>query len=139
MVLQTSVGWMRRHWIALSVGVGVVALHAGAYAFFADRNPYTQTVFPPSPLLHYLGIQGPGTGGTRAMYSLLHGDIVTSIVMNPLVVVAYVAVAIALVGVAIGRRGVRGERISRTLYWVAGALVIGTTVWSMVIRNLIPG
>lgn len=139
MVLHKAVNWMRRHWIALSAGAGVIALHAGAYAFFADRNPYTQMVFPPSPLLYYFGIQGPGTGGTRAMYSLLHGDIITSIAMNPLVVIGYLAVAIALVGVAIGRRGVRGERISRRLYWVAAALVIGTTVWNMVIRNLIPG
>ncbi|MEO6943024.1 MAG: DUF2752 domain-containing protein [Terrimesophilobacter sp.] len=135
MMVRAAVDWTRRHVISLSVGAGAVALHAGAYAFFAGRNPYTQTIFPQCPILHYFGIQCPGCGGTRAMYSLLHGDIITSITMNPLVVAGYLAVAISLVGVVIGRRG--GDRLSRGLYWFAAAIAIGATLWSAVIRNLI--
>lgn len=139
MVLHTAVDWTKRHAIALSVGAGVVALHAGAYVFFAGRDPYTQTIFPPCPLLHYLGIQCPGCGGTRAMYSLLHGDIATSIALNPIVVAGYLAVAISLIGVLVGRRGGTAEKVSRGMYWAAAAIAIGATVWSTVIRNLIPG
>lgn len=141
MIMRGAVDWTRRHVISLSVGAGVVALHAGAYAFFAGRNPYTQTIFPQCPLLHYFGIQCPGCGGTRAMYSLLHGDIAGSIAMNPLVVAGYLAVAISLAGIVIGKRwgGKRGgDRLSRALYWFAAAIAIGATLWSAVIRNLIP-
>ncbi|MBB5632883.1 hypothetical protein BKA04_001106 [Cryobacterium mesophilum] len=135
MRLHGAVDWTRRHVVSLSVGAGVVALHAGAYAFFAGRDPYSQTIFPACPLLHYFGIQCPGCGGTRAMYSLLHGDIATSIAMNPLVVAGYLSVAIALVGILIGKRG--AERTSRWLYWAAAAIAIGATLWSAVIRNLL--
>jgi Protein of unknown function (DUF2752) len=128
--------WTRRHVVSLSVGSGFVALHAGAYAFFAGRDPYSQTIFPPCPLLHYFGIECPGCGGTRAMYSLLHGDILTSIALNPLVVAGYLAVGISLIGMAIGRRG--SERLSRGLYWFAASVAIGATLWSAVIRNLLP-
>lgn len=138
MVLSPAIDWTRRHRIALSVGAGVVALHAGAYAFFAGRDPYSQTIFPQCPLLHYFGIQCPGCGGTRAMYSLLHGDILTSLQMNPVVVIGYLAVAVALVGVLVGRRGTTGEKVSRAMYWGAAAMAIGAALWSTVIRNLIP-
>lgn len=137
MVLQTAMDWTRRHRIAVSVSAGVIALHGGAYAFFAGRDPYTQTIFPQCPILHYFGIQCPGCGGTRAMYSLLHGDILTSIQMNPLVVAGYLAIVVSLLGVVVGRRGDAGEKISRVMYWSAAALTIGAALWSIVIRNLI--
>jgi hypothetical protein len=135
MFLHDASVWARRHAVGLGAGAGVLALHAGAYAFFAGRDPYTQTIFPPCPLLHFTGWQCPGCGGTRAMYSLLHGDLATSIAMNPLVVAGYLSVAIALVGVVVGRRG--GDRTSRALYWVAAGIAIAATVWSGLIRNLL--
>lgn len=135
-VFGTAIDWTKRHRLSLSLGASFVALHAGAYAFFAGRDPYSQTIFPACPLLHYLGIECPGCGGTRAMFSLLHGDVVTSIAMNPIVVAGYLAVGISLVAIAIGRRG--GEKTSRAMYWIAGAVAIGATLWSAVIRNLIP-
>ena len=137
MLLRTAVDWTGRHRLSVSLGASFIALHAGAYAFFAGRDPYAETIFPPCIILHLFGVQCPGCGGTRAMYSLLHGDVVTSIAMNPIVVAGYLAVAISLVGIAFGRRG--GERIARGLYWLAAATAIGATVWSTVIRNLIPG
>lgn len=135
-ILSPAFEWMKRHRLSLSLGAAFVALHVGAYAFFAGRDPYGQTIFPPCPLLHYLGIQCPGCGGTRAMFSLLHGDVVTSIAMNPIVVAGYLAVGISLAGMAIGQRG--GDRASRAMYWVAAAIALGATLWSTVIRNLIP-
>ena len=136
MTVSGATDWARRHVVSLSTGSGFVALHAGAYAFFAGRNPYSQTIFPECPLLHYLGIECPGCGGTRAMYSLLHGDVATSIAMNPIVIAGYLALAIALVGIVMGRRG--AERVSRWLYWAAAGIAISATLWSTVIRNLLP-
>lgn len=136
MELRGATGWMRRHPLGLSLGAGAVVVHAGAWAFFAARNPYAETVFPPCPLLHLTGWQCPGCGGTRAMYSLLHGDILGSIAMNPLVVAGYLAVAISLVGVVLGRRG--RARTAQLLYWAAAGVAVGATVYSALIRNLLP-
>lgn len=132
---STVTDWARRHGVALGVGAGVVALHAGAYAFFAGRNPYAETIFPPCILLHLTGWQCPGCGGTRAMYSLLHGDLASSFAANPLVIAGYLAVAVSLVGVLLGRRG--GGRLPQGLYWLAAAIAIGAVVWSAVLRNLL--
>lgn len=136
-VVRTAVDWTKRHRVTVSLSASFIALHAGAYTFFAGRDPYGETIFPPCLVLHYLGIQCPGCGGTRAMYSLLHGDVATSIAMNPLVIAGYLALAIALTGIVFGQRG--GERISRAMYWLAASVAIGATVWSTVIRNFIPG
>lgn len=127
-------GWMRRHPVGLSLGAGAVALHAGAVALFAARNPYAETIFPPCPLLHLTGWQCPGCGGTRSLYSLLHGDVLGSLAMNPLVIASYLAVAAALVGVVLGRR--EHARMAQALYWLAAASAVGATVYSGLLRNL---
>lgn len=137
MMLNTAIDWSRQHRLSLSLGAGFIALHAAAYGFFAGRNPYSETIFPPCILLHFTGIQCPGCGGTRAMFSLLHGDVATSLAMNPLVIAGYVAVAISLVGVLLERRG--GQKVSKRLFWIAGSVAIGAALWSTVIRNLFPG
>ena len=136
MVLGTAVDWAREHRLGMSLGASFIALHVAAYAFFAGRNPYTETIFPPCALLHFTGIQCPGCGGTRAMFSLLHGDIATSIAMNPIVVAGYLAVAIALIGGVVAKRGL--VKASHSMYWAAAGIAIGATLWSTVIRNLIP-
>ncbi len=135
MQVRDAVGWMRRHPVGLSVGTGVVAIHLGAFAFLSARNPYTETLFPPCPLLHLTGWQCPGCGGTRSLYSLLHGDILGSLAMNPVVIASYLAVAAALVGVRLGGRG--RPRMAQVLYWVAAASALGATVYSGLVRNLI--
>lgn len=127
--------WVRRHPLGVSLGSGAAVLHAGAVAFFSFRNPYAETIFPPCPLLHLTGWQCPGCGGTRSLYSLLHGDILGSIAMNPLVVGGYVAVALSLGGVILDRRGL--SRPAQGAYWTAAATLIGATVYSGLLRNLI--
>ncbi len=128
-------GWVRRHPVGLSTVSGLVVLHAGALAFFSVRNPYAETIFPPCPILHLTGWQCPGCGGTRAMYSFLFGDILSSLAMNPLVVAGYLGVAAAFAGVVAGRRG-RG-RMAQWLYWLAGATTLGATLYSGLIRNIL--
>ncbi len=136
MMMRTAVDWTRQHRLSVGLGAGFIAAHAAAYGFFAGRSPYTETIFPPCILLHFTGLQCPGCGGTRAMFSLLHGDVATSLAMNPLVIAGYVAVAISLVGIFLDRRGM--QRYSKSLYWIAGSVAIGAALWSTVIRNLIP-
>ncbi|MEO7348962.1 MAG: DUF2752 domain-containing protein [Terrimesophilobacter sp.] len=136
MMLRGAIDWTRQHLLSVSLGTGFVAAHGAAYAFFAGRNPYSETIFPPCILLHFTGLQCPGCGGTRAMFSLLHGDVATSLAMNPLVIAGYVAVAVSLFGIFLDQRG--RQQYARALYWVAGSVAIGAALWSTVIRNLIP-
>lgn len=125
----------RRTIVATALAGGVVAAgHAGAYAFFANRNPYTETIFPPCVLLHLTGLQCPGCGGTRALYSLLHGDVLGSLQMNPLVIAGYLAVILGVTGVLIERRR---ARLARGLYTAAAAIAGTAVAWSLVIRNLL--
>ncbi len=128
-------GWVRRHPVGVSAACGVIVLHAGALAFFAARNPYAETIFPPCPILHLTGWQCLGCGGTRAMYSLLHGDILRSLAMNPLVVAGYLGVAVAVAGVVAGRRGY--GRVAQWFYWLAAAVTLGATLYSALIRNVV--
>lgn len=117
-----------------AVAVGVVAAHAGAYAFFAGRNPYTETIFPPCVLLHLTGLQCPGCGGTRALYSLLHGDVLGSLQLNPLVIAGYLAVMLGVSGVFLERSR---PRLARWLYAGAATVALAAALWSTVIRNLL--
>lgn len=132
---RAAKGWIRRHALALSLGAGAVVSHAAAIGFFAQHDPYGETIFPPCILLSTVGIQCPGCGGTRAMYSLLQGDVAASLAMNPLVIAGYLALVIALIGVVVGRHG--ASKLAQNLYWLASAVAIGATLWSAVIRNII--
>ncbi len=135
-IQNRAINWARQHRIGVGLSAGFLALYAAAYGFFAARDPYSETIFPPCIVLHLFGFQCPGCGGTRAMYSLLHGDVAASLVMNPVVVAGYVTVAISLVGVLLQQRG--GKRSSQTLYWIAGAVTVGAILWSGLIRDLLP-
>ena len=70
----------------------LTALIAGgaACAFVLQRaNPYAaHGVLPRCPLHALTGLYCPGCGSARALYSLLHGDALQAMAMNPLLVVA---------------------------------------------------
>ncbi|EGD53879.1 DUF2752 domain-containing protein [Gordonia neofelifaecis] len=90
---------------------------------------------PPCPTRLLLHIDCPGCGSTRALYSLVHGDVPVALGYNALGVVAFVLIAIAFVMYTVGLW--RGRRI-RSLRHRRLALVIGlavVTVW-FVIRNI---
>ena len=135
MIRNRAIDWTKRHRLGIGLSAGFLALHAAAYGFFAARDPYSDTIFPPCIVLHLFGVQCSGCGGTRAMYSLLHGDVATSLAMNPIVVAGYITLAVSLVGAILWQRGRR--RSSQVLYWIAGTVTVGAILWSGLIRNLI--
>ena len=118
---------------ATSLAVGVVALHVGAAVFFSSHNPYTSTVFPPCPILAVTGWQCPGCGGTRAAYSLLHGDLATAVRMNPLVVACYPVGALMIGMIASSKN----PRISRIFTWSAVGILAVATIYVGIIRNVL--
>lgn len=126
----------RRGVIAASTATAAVAGHAAVGLFFASHDPYHTTVFPPCVILSVTGWQCPGCGGTRSLYSLFHGDLVSSLQMNPLVPTGYVVGAL-LVG-AVAANSLSRPRLSRILSTTAIALVGVVALYVTVIRNIVP-
>ncbi|MEU3164955.1 DUF2752 domain-containing protein [Streptosporangium sp. NPDC006930] len=63
------------------------ALAAGAaVAFVGAVDPNEPGHYPPCPFLLLTGLYCPGCGGLRTVYALAHGDPVTALGLNPLVV-----------------------------------------------------
>lgn len=117
--------------------VGVVGLHAGAALFFASNDPYSSNVFLPCPFLFFTGWQCPGCGGTRATYSLFHGDIAGSWQMNPIVVLGYPLGA--LFATSVVAQWASRPRLGTLLLRVALVVLSGIVVYNMVIRNVLAG
>jgi hypothetical protein len=116
-------------------GLGFVAAHLAAAAFFASHDPYSTEILPPCPILAATGWQCPGCGGIRAAYSLLHGDLIGSAVMNPLVLVLYVAGALIVASAVVTAKA--RPRLGNGLAFAALALVTAGGLYTGIVRNLL--
>lgn len=63
--------------------VFLVAVGAAIWFFYGAVLPNVE--FPPCVVDSLLGVYCPGCGGTRAMYALLHGQLLQSLWYHPLV------------------------------------------------------
>jgi uncharacterized protein DUF2752 len=81
-----------RRWLPLAA---LFAAGAGGAVLLRNANPYAaNSLLPPCPFHALTGLYCPGCGSTRALYSLLHGDLPRALAMNPLLVVALPCVAL---------------------------------------------
>lgn len=71
-------------WRLLAVG-GLIVVLAGAVLIFRF-DPRTAAFFPRCPLHAVTGLHCPGCGSTRALHSLLHGDLLGALKMNAFLV-----------------------------------------------------
>lgn len=122
--------------VAAATVTAVAGLHIGVAGFFATRDPYTSEILPPCPILALTGWQCPGCGGMRSAYSLLHGDLVASIAMNPILVAVYLALALVGAGALLRTRT---PRLAMALQYSGPALLVAAVLYSAVVRNLLPG
>jgi len=94
----------REPWQALpSRWLPLAALAAGSAAcglVFRNASPYDRGLLPPCPFHACTGLYCPGCGSTRALYSLMHGDLPQAMAMNPLLVVALPVVLLMCLHVA---------------------------------------
>ena len=111
-----------------------VALLLVAFAVLFQFNPSRNSFYPLCVFHRVTGLQCPGCGGLRATHHLLHGDFVTALRFNPLVVLALPVGAWFAV-----RRWCRGETAAkfsqRTVAvwaWVLFAVIV--VFW--IVRNL---
>jgi hypothetical protein len=71
---------------AWKLALGTLAVTGAAVVLFLFEP--TKVRFYPKCLFHqWTGLSCPGCGATRAMYSLLHGDVVTAFKFNPLLLI----------------------------------------------------
>jgi hypothetical protein len=118
--------------LALAGAIGVAA------AFVLRFDPTDRVADPTGPCLWHAmtGINGPGCGGTRMFYYLLHGDLLEAARhhLAALIAVPFLLYAgIRWAGVAWFGRELPALRFSPRVYWVYGAAFL---LYSTVLRNL---
>lgn len=121
-----------------AASVVAAAVLAGAVGFVLRFDPTDRIADPTGPCLwHSLtGINGPGCGGTRMFYYLLHGDLVQAARHH---LAALVAVPfVAYLGVRFLASAWLGRELPalRPPPWVYGAYVAAFLLYSTVLRNL---
>lgn len=113
------------------VGVGLVA---STYVYLNNPNN-VGSIFPKCPLKHLTGLDCPGCGLTRSVYSLFHGDILAAISHNLLVLFVVPWLVMALVRWTAQRLGYEVPKLFTVRPWMLPATVILLTIFT-VGRNL---
>ncbi|GAA3445844.1 DUF2752 domain-containing protein [Planomonospora venezuelensis] len=119
----------------MPVPLGAAVAAGAAVAFVGAVDPNEPGHYPSCPFLVLTGLYCPGCGGLRAVHALAHGDPVTALGLNPLVVAA-----VPLLAVLWGRwalRSWRGEPVPAGAVRPAhGWALLALTVVFWVARNL---
>lgn len=137
--MTASIVSRAEHWRtwASRVALGFGLLGGVWFSIFAYVNdPYKEQLFPPCIILTSTGWLCPGCGGTRALHSLLHGDLIGSLHANPLVLGIFVSIAAIAVGAS--RLSTSAPRTSSWIMKLALVPFLLTFIYSGVIRNIWP-
>jgi hypothetical protein len=114
--------------LAAAAIVGCVAIRLG--------NPTVPGGFLPlCPLKALFGIDCPGCGGLRMMYSLLRGDVGAALHFNALGLVAVLLLAWSFAAWTYGRVADRRVRSWQHWRWAAPVTLALVAIW-FVVRNL---
>lgn len=90
---------------------------------------------PVCPTKALLGIDCPGCGSLRMLYSLMHGNVIAAVRFNALALVAVVLLVWAFLGWTYGR--VTGRRIRSWQHWRWAPMVtLGLVLAWFVVRNI---
>jgi hypothetical protein len=121
---------------ALASPLAVAAAAAGGCAVIWLANPtVTGGILPVCPTKALLGIDCPGCGSMRMIYSLLHLDVTSAIRFNALGVVALLLLLWAYGVWVYGRLAGRQVLSWQHLRWSAPTALVLTLAW-FVVRNL---
>lgn len=85
--------------IVIWIFIGVFAL-----ILYFSFNPEEYSFFPKCPFLLLTGLQCPGCGSQRAIYSLLHGNLARAFSYNALLVLSIPLICMLLFAKALKRR-----------------------------------
>jgi hypothetical protein len=121
---------------SLAQPLAVAAAAAGGCAVIWFANPTVPGgVLPLCPTKALLGIDCPGCGSLRMLYSLLHLDVASAIRYNALGVVAVLLLLWAFGAWVYGRLADRTVLSWQHLRWSAPVALALTVTW-FVVRNL---
>jgi hypothetical protein len=121
---------------SLVAPAAVAAAAAGGCAVIWVANPTVPGgLLPVCPTKALLGIDCPGCGSLRMIYSLLHFDVPAALHYNALGLVAVLLLIWAFATWTYGRAVGRGVRSWQHLRWSAPVALALTVVW-FVVRNL---
>jgi hypothetical protein len=121
---------------SLAAPLGVAAVAVGGCAAIWLANPAVPGgILPVCPTKALLGIDCPGCGSLRMIYSLLHFDMAAAVRFNPLGLVAVALLLWAYVAWSYGRLAGRQIRSWQHLRWSAPVALLLTLAW-FVVRNL---
>lgn len=120
--------------VGAPLGVAAAAAMACAVVWWADPTTAGGPI-PVCPTKLLLGIDCPGCGSLRMLYSVLHGDLPAAAKFNALALAALVLLVWAYAAWLYGR--VAGRRIWswQRHRWAAPLTLLVVSVWS-VVRNL---
>lgn len=114
---------------------GTAAVTLAGLGFVAAVDPNSSTSPYPTCLLKSLtGLDCPGCGGTRAMHSLLHGDLAGAADHNVIVFLVAPVMAYMLVAYALSQFDVHLP-IPRLRPWMSWIVILGLIGFS-VVRNI---
>jgi Protein of unknown function (DUF2752) len=124
------------HLRSLAAPMAVAAAAAGGCVVVWLANPIVPGgILPVCPTKALLGIDCPGCGSLRMIYSLLHLDFASAVHYNALGLVAVLLLGWAFGAWTYGRLVGRRVRSWQHLRWSAPIAVALTLVW-FVVRNL---
>ena len=122
--------------LRLGAPLGVAALAGCACAAIWIGDPIQPGgVLPACPTKVLLGIDCPGCGSLRMLYSLMHGDLLAALRFNAVGLVAVALLVWAFGAWTYGRISGRRVRSWQNYRWSATIALVVVTVW-FVIRNL---
>lgn len=121
---------------SLAAPLAVAAAAAGGCAVVWLADPTVPGgMLPVCPTKTLLGVDCPGCGSLRMIYSLLHLDVLAAVRFNALGVVASVLLVWAYAAWVYGSLAGRRVRSWQHLRWSAPVAVVLTVAW-FVLRNL---
>lgn len=117
--------------------IALFALLLTILSIYYFYNPAEQMLFPKCPFLWMTGWQCPGCGSQRAIYHLLHLQIMDALKMNFLVVMAIPYITFALYCEWRRKNNEEIEQLYRLFYGSKASVVIAVLFVSfMIIRNI---
>ncbi|MCX2731594.1 DUF2752 domain-containing protein [Saccharopolyspora sp. NFXS83] len=114
---------------ALIGGAGLAAV------WFADPTSDAGFPLPPCPVKWLFGLDCPGCGCARMIYSLLHGDLLPALHYNALALLFIPFFAWSWTGWALGRWRGREVKTWENWRWSPLTALVLLGIWS-VVRNL---
>lgn len=119
------------------IGLAAIVIGAAGFSFISLLpEPMRRFLVGPCPLLTLTGFYCPGCGGSRAVYYLLHGKLLKSLICHPIVLCGLAVVLPFMVTqtLALITKGrIRGMRF-RLWYLYAAAVII---IANFVLKNVL--